>query len=382
LLYIAFPQDLRDLYKDSQWLVYSKMVSETTFAPEDVLVLSEWVVSERMDLVQTMYRARQQGARVIYIGPKSSETDDFKRQMCLMGIYDFLFFGDEIVLGDIDVLLEQPRTPYDVKEFLDIGTETLVDMPPVVVVFEEKIQASDAMLEQQSEKEDTSRFRLGNPFRKKASDDSGHTSAQIEVKSQNIKRFVWPNPEAVRVRIIGDSGSGRSFLSWNLATLCGRRELPTAVVEDDVLTLTEWSGITRGIHVYAVPPKKGYRTIIDTRNTEKIDPLDDFYIVLTWPDKIRMEKNLLLLEERYIPAERVIWVINRYVPGLPLPVQLSSEHIVIPNDLRQVSATRMKTPLVDLDVNFAALIEPITNRISDMFISNARGGKKQNVVNA
>lgn len=375
MLYIAFPRDLRDLYKDSEWLVYSKMVAETQFTPDDILVLSEWTVSERMELVQTMYRVRQQGARVIYIGPKQSETDDFRRQMCLMGIFDFIFFGDEIVLGEIDELIESPRSPVQVKEYLDVDSQSadsLVELPPVVVVFEEQNE-SDPIAESD---DITAKGKFNFGFLRRRDTQERSDIKNQPRKEASVKKFVWPNPEAVQVRILGDAGSGRSFVAWNLAALCGQRELPSAVVEDDVLTLTEWAGVGNGIHVYSDPPKKGYRVIIDTREPLRNEGTDDFYIVVTWPDKIRIERILLKLQEKLIPANKVMWVINGYSPELPLPVDIGSEYVVIPHEPRQVSATRMKRPLVTSDTSFADLLQPITDQISELFILNAKGVRR------
>ncbi|MCL6441889.1 MAG: adenylyl-sulfate kinase [Alicyclobacillus sp.] len=134
MLYLAFPTDLRERYKDSEWLVYAKQIHETQFTPEDTVVLSGWVVHDRAEQLQIMYRIRQQGARVIYVGPKEEETDEFKRQLCLIGIYDFVFFGDEVVLGAIDQLIEYPRTPADVREYMAHTTNVPNDAPTVVDV--------------------------------------------------------------------------------------------------------------------------------------------------------------------------------------------------------------------------------------------------------
>lgn len=137
MLYIALPYDLRERYHNSEWLVYDKQVAEMEFTPEDVLVLSEWVVSDRVEMMQTIYRIRQQGARIIYVGSKSNETEDLRKQLCLYNVYDFVFFGDEIVLGEIDRLIEQPRTPADVREYIPEGANVSQETPVAVDVLED-----------------------------------------------------------------------------------------------------------------------------------------------------------------------------------------------------------------------------------------------------
>jgi len=136
MLYLAFPADLRERYAESTWLVYDKQVLETSFAPGDILLLSTWVVPHRAEQLQIMHRARQEGARVIFVGSKEDETDEWKRQLCALGVYDFVFFGDEVVLGVLDDLIEHPRTPLDVRAYVDETVWHLAREDPVVVEVE------------------------------------------------------------------------------------------------------------------------------------------------------------------------------------------------------------------------------------------------------
>ena len=379
MLYLAFPTDLRDRYQKSEWLVYGKMVSETLFTPQDILVLSEWTVPDRMELVQTIYRVREQGARVIFVGPSQSETDDFKRQLCLMGVFDFAFFGDEILLGTIDELIEHPRTPMDVKAYMDQGSDALTELPPVVDVYEEETDSEPAL------EEETNASRgfggIGQLFRRRSNTKEDASSESITDHGQDadmrpvVKKFVWPNPKAVHVRILGEPGSGKTFVAWNLAAICNRRELPAAVIEESSLPLIDWTDIKTGVHVYQEKPKKGYRVLLDTRPWEDGIPSEaDLVVAVCWPDKTRIERMALALHQQMISPDQVCWVINRHDSSLSLPVKLDGDYVVLPHEPRQFAAMRMKKPLVELDDAFSNLFGPIAVRISEMFIQNAKGG--------
>lgn len=201
MLYIAFPHDLRDRYADSVWLVYSKQVTETTFDLEDTLVLSEWVVQERAELMQIAVKAKQQGARVIYVGPSSSETKEFKRQLCLINVYDFAFFSDEIVLGVLDEIIENPRSPADVREYIDKVQREENEMPPVVEIIEEEAE------EEQKE----SRINIGRLKRIWTKQQTSSQLAIHTVKPQMvIVMQLWPR-------------SGTSFVAMNLSYLMAKR---------------------------------------------------------------------------------------------------------------------------------------------------------------
>lgn len=377
MLYLAFPTDLRDRYQKSEWLVYGKMVSETLFTPQDILVLSEWTIPDRMELVQTLYRVREQGARVIFIGPSQSDTEDFKRQLCLMGVFDFAFFGDEILLGTIDKLIEQPRTPMDVKAYMAQGNDALAELPPVVDVFEEDTTSEP---EPTDTTDEPKRFGgLGQLFRQRSHEkerplalttNDGHDGSQA-----TVRRFVWPNPKAVRVRLLGEPGCGKTFVAWNLASICNRRELPTAVIEDSLLPLTDWTDIKTGVHVYQEEPKKGYRVLLDTRPSTKHIPSDtDLVVAVCWADKTRIERLALELHQQMMSPDEVCWVINGHDAGLSLPVNLDGGYVVLPHEPRQVAAMRMKRPLAELDDTFSSLFIPIADRISERFIQNSKGG--------
>jgi hypothetical protein len=205
VLYLAFPQDLRERYKDSVWLVYDKQVKETQFTPEDTLVLSSWVVPKRTEQLQIVHRARQQGARVVFIGAEEEGTEEFKRQLCLMGVYDWAFFGDEVVLGEIDKLIEHSRTPADVRQYVSEQDAVAPRQPPVVVEIIEP-----------PEDKDTSglrgRFRRASRWGKRAS-----TSTQVQIVQPRLLAVVglWPR-------------SGATTVSYLLAKLFAER-LPNAV---------------------------------------------------------------------------------------------------------------------------------------------------------
>lgn len=380
MLYLAFPTDLRDRYKKSEWLVYGKMVSETLFTAEDILVLSEWTIPDRMELVQTMYRVRQLGARVIFIGPSLSDTEDFKRQLCLMGVYDFAFFADEIVLGTIDHLIEHPRSPIDVKAYIDHGGDGLTQMPPVVDVYEEETVPDLLKQEVSSERKN---IGGGGPLFRRSKDKGTSSQSNEEPNSSNgavRRKFTWPNPRAVHIRIVGEPGCGKTFVAWNLAALCNQQELPTAVIEESLLPLVDWTDIKSGVHVYQDTPPKGYRVLLDTRpQMEQGRAQPDLVIAVTWPDKIRMERIGLKLHQEMIPMHQVCWVINGHDAGLPLPTLIDEGYIVLPHEPRQYAAMHMKRPLVELVASYSSLLSPIAARISDLFIQNSKGGKIEDV---
>lgn len=373
MLYLAFQVDLRDRYNNAEWLVYGKQALGTEYTADDILLLSEWAVNGRLEAIQVVYHARQRGARVIYVGSKQSDTDEIKRQLCMMGVYDFVFFGDEIRLGRIDELIENPRTPSDVREYLYQDEERdQLESPPVVDVFE---GSGEEMLELPEEADGKAVTRLGQLFRKRrqGAQDIQPVMVTTGTGKEAVRKFVWPNPEPVRIRVIGDSGVGKSFLACQIATLCNRRELPAAVVESDVSTLSEWVDLKDGVHVYTSVPKKGYRVIVDTRSLEK-EPADgvNLFIAATWPDKSRIERCLLRLHELMLPSDKVVWIINHYSAGLVLPDEIKGRAICVPHEPRQFNAARMKVVLAELDPDFAQLFNGVVGRISETFIGSSR----------
>ncbi len=135
MLYFTLPHDVRERYENSEWLVYQKQIEETTFTPEDIVVFWTWLVPDAGERMTLLHRIRRQGARVIYVGPKAEDTDEFKRRLCFLQIYDFLFIDHEIVLAALDRLIEQPRTASDVREYLsEEERQGLGDAPSVVDV--------------------------------------------------------------------------------------------------------------------------------------------------------------------------------------------------------------------------------------------------------
>ena len=137
MLYFTLPTDLRDRYENSEWLSFAEQVEQTSFTPEDVVVFSAWLTKTSSERVQLVLHIRRQGARVIYVGPKSEETDDLKRQLCLMGVYDFVFFADDIVLGEVERFIDHPRTPADVREYLGDDAVGGLSVPDVVDIEED-----------------------------------------------------------------------------------------------------------------------------------------------------------------------------------------------------------------------------------------------------
>ncbi|MDP9729387.1 hypothetical protein FY534_13970 (plasmid) [Alicyclobacillus sp. TC] len=126
MLYLAFPVDLRDRFSGSEWLIYPKQVQETRFTPEDTVVLSEWIAKDRAELLQILHTVQKTGARIVYVGSKTEETEEWKRQLCLYRVYDFLFFGEEMVLKELEDLLEHPRSPQEVARYLPESKATSV----------------------------------------------------------------------------------------------------------------------------------------------------------------------------------------------------------------------------------------------------------------
>ena len=86
MLYLALPTDLRDRYKGSEWLAYATKIGDTQFHAGDTLVVSEWMFRERHALLQALGHVRQSGARVVFVGSVVHESDDFKRDLWLMGV--------------------------------------------------------------------------------------------------------------------------------------------------------------------------------------------------------------------------------------------------------------------------------------------------------
>jgi len=271
MLYLALPIDLRDRYKSSAWLVYAKQIQQTKFTEEDVIVLSEWTVTNRAEMVDLILNIRQQRARVIYIGSVENENIEWKRQLVLMGVFDWVFFDNDVVLGKIDALIEAPRNAREVSDYLSTSEAKVMDMPLVVDYIEEDGQSATDYLP--SEDEDDMEASSGTLFdrikgfrgvlsRKQRQDDGMNhrptvTQVLMSAEDEGVpKRFVWPNPEPVRIQILGDGGVGKSFVAWNLAASCDAKELPCTVVEEAGLPLQQWAGLD-GVQIYDKEPKKG-----------------------------------------------------------------------------------------------------------------------------
>jgi len=383
LLYLALPVDLRDRYPTCQWLVYGKMVEETEFVPGDILVIAEWVIPDRTDLLRVMYRARQEGARVIYVGPTESETEDFERQLCLMGLFDYLFFTDEIILGRIDYLIEHPRNPSDVPLFQEVTDRVLGEMPPVVDVFDDEGERSLPEDAPGDERDGTPWLRQvwqRMESRKRPKEEgTEHQSTPIPPQT---RRIVWPNLEPVHVRISGVHGVGKTLLAWQLACLCQARELPAAIIEDDIHPLVTWVDGAFRSHVYHTWPKKGYRVLLDTRKTKDMSDAD-LVIAVCFPERSSYEQVCLELESSMIPQSQVIWVVNQCSAGVAFPIKEAALSLPVPYEPRHFSGIRMHKPLVELDVGFATLfsqvVDEIANQFSQRIDSIEKGGEPEHV---
>lgn len=367
MLFLAVPWDLRDRYNESSWLVYAKMVSEQTFTPEDVVVLSEWTVNVRSSLIQEAYRIRQSGARMIVLSPKSHESDEFKRQLCLLGIYDFLFVGDELVLGELDRLIDHPTSPSEVARFLG-NEETTTGVPTVVDVYE---VSTEEMIDASSEPSSDS---WTSNLLKRIKRQPIPALPQMTIKATS-QRMVWPQPKPVRVGIVGEGGTGKTFVAYNLAALCTQNELPTAVVDTELTPITEWMSVDSPIHVYEQAPNKGYRVVIECVTLSQLSPEFDVCVVVTFAERARMARVENWLQANRLRLGTLIWVINHHNPTLPLPMDVRDHCVIIRHDDRQFGAIRMREPLVSVNTDLTASLHEIVDRIAELFVSKAKGGK-------
>ncbi len=368
LLYLALPTDLRDRYKGSEWLAYARKIGDTPFHEGDTLVVSEWMFHERHALLQTLGHVRQSGARVVFIGSAAHESDGFKRDLCLMGVYDFLFVGDELVLQDLDALLTHPRSADDINVYLRQEEAGVIEHPRVVDIFEEETAPFTWAPIPQHEP-----GRLDAWLPPSADDGSQPRLGEGRDTLHPVRRVVWPSPAPVRVRLLGERGCGKSFVALQLMTLCHAHELPAAVVEDAPQTLNRWCDARLAEHVYASDPPPGYRVILDARQGSGI-PLSgiDLIFVVTWPDAIQMREAQQTLTEQPGMSERVLLVVNHHTQGVLGSMNPELETVTILHEPRQFHAMRMKTPLVDLDPGFAQQFLPLVTRISACFVDPGR----------
>ncbi|KUO95821.1 hypothetical protein [Ferroacidibacillus organovorans] len=372
MLYLAFPTDLRDRFKDSVWLAYAGRIQDTRFEPADTLVTCEWMFPERDALLQTLGRVRQSGARVVFVGAAAHESDTFKRELCLQGIYDFLFVGEELVLQELDALLGHARSAQDVAVYLHREEENVIEPPKLVDVFEGADEPFTwEPLEQDGQAPSGDRF--DTLFQPNSIGSSATGEKKQGAVKRLVRRFVWPDPAPVRVRILGERGCGKSFIALQLASLCHANELPAAVVEEEPATLQQWCDASFSSHIYASEPPKGYRVIFDTRADGDM-PLSniDLILVVTWPDDAWMGDKLLPLQTKPGVHDRVICVVNHDTVGLLVDKDHTVQTVAIPHEPRQFHAMRMQTPLVHLDPHFAKAFLPIVRRISTAFVDPAR----------
>ena len=374
MLYLAFSIDLRDRFKGAVWLAYAGKVQETEFHADDTLVIGEWMFPHRDMLLQTLARVRQSGARVVFIGQSARASDDFKRELCLLGIYDFLFVGDELVLQDLDELLEHPRSTSDVTVYLSRDEGPDVEAPKLVDVFEGDDEPF--VWEPLQDKEDTTSPKFDVLFQPGAAGKPVRSDGR---NSSSVRRFVWPDPTPLCVRILGESGCGKSFVALQLASLCHGRDLQAAVVEEHVEPLHGWCEEPLASHIYDADPPKGYRVILDTR-ADGNTPLSeiDLILLVTWPDTNQLKETL----QRLDMLDRVMCIVNHASTGL-VPKHADSM-VYIPHEPRQFHAMRMRTPLVDLDPRFAEAFQPVVERISTRFMdpnrTTGKGGEPHALV--
>lgn len=369
LLYLAFPIDLRDRFKGSVWLAYAGKIEDTRFESVDTLVACEWMFPERDALLQTLGWVRQSGARVVFVGAAAHESDTFKRELCLQGIYDFLFVGKELVLQELDELLKQSRSAQDGAVYLHREQEQVLEPPKIVDVFESGDEPFTwEPLEENGQEED----RFDALFRPDSTSTLMTGGKVQRTAKQLVRRFVWPDPAPVRVRILGDRGCGKSFVALQIASLCHGHELPAAVVEEEPATVQMWCDASLSSHIYASEPPRGYRVILDTRTDGETLLSDiDLILVVTWPDGV-IGKTLLPLQNQPDVHDRVICVVNHDTTGLSLSHDPALQTVTIPHEPRQFHAMKMQTPLVNLDPHFAKAFLPIVERVSVTFVDPVR----------
>lgn len=370
MLYIACPIDLRDRNKGSVWLAYAGKIQETVFHASDTLVVCEWMFPRRDALLQTLGRVRQSGARVVFVGQSARESDDFKRELCILGIYDFLFVADELILSDLDALLEHGRSQEEVAMYLHREEGPITEPPKLVDVFDGKDEPFQwTPLEEDGAPINLRRF--DNLLR--SNPDTGSFIERGNWRQTSAHRFVWPDPAPLQVRILGERGCGKSFVALQLASLCHEKELPAAVVDEDPATLNDWCEEPLSSHIFATDPPKGYRVILDTRSGGDT-PLSsiDLILVVTWPDAVRIKGALQALENQTDLHERVQCIVNHCSEGLNSTRSMSVPLLCIPHEPRQFHAMRMRTPLVHLDPHFARAFLPIVEQISMRFIDPNR----------
>lgn len=356
MLYLALPVDLRDRYPKSVWLAYARRIDEATWQPGDTLVTSEWIIPDRHRLLQTLSRVRQQGVRVVFVGPKVHETDAFKRDLCLMDVYDFLFVEEELVLQELDDLLAHPRMREDVAAFL---TEETVAMLTPLRVVDVLSGEGDPFLWAPVREERQPRFdTLVQPRASTSSRD-----AKTPEAARPVRTFVWPTPTPVRVHIEGDRGCGKSFLALQLLSLCHAQELPAALVEDEPTSVQAWCEPRLADHVTNEEPPLGYRVMIDTRSDVGAC---DLILVVTWPGTTALSPPVCRSETP------VVWVVNHHTPGVLWSTPADIDCLFLAHEPRQFHAMRMQTPLVELDPTFARLFDPLMERIAALFVDPDR----------
>lgn len=375
MLYLALGSDLRERYRESVWLAYVQQIEETEFRASDTLVVCEWMFTRRDALMQTLSRVRNQGARVVFIGAAVHETEDFKRELCLLGIYDFLFVGSELILQDLDHLLEHARSVEDVEMYLRGEEAGPMEPPKLVDVFTTKDEPFLwSTLEDGSAKTGLSRF------------DALLDSPETQGPEQPVRpahKFVWPDPAPVRVRILGERGCGKSFVALQIAALCQQHELSTAIIEDDLTTLSRWCDTSWLPHLYSTEPPQGYRLILDTRSDASTQLSDvDLLLWVMWPDWTRMAETVRAWPSEPEVQSRLICLVNHHTPGVLRQNLVDVETMYIPHEPRQFHAIRMKTPLVRLDVRFAKWMMPVVDRISACFVDPNRRGAEGGTLDA
>lgn len=356
MLYLALPVDLRDRYKGSEWLAYARRIEEISWQVGDTLVVCEWMIQNRHSLLQTLGRVSQSRARVVFIGSRVHESDAFKRDLCLVGVYDFLFVGDELVLQELDDLLAHPRSQNDVAAYLQEDTDDVPTPAQVVDVFTgEGDPFSWAPLPEEAEPHFDTLVQepaVGSP-----------RSQRTQGDVRPVRKFVWPTPSPVRVHIQGVHGCGKSFLALQLLSLCHAHELPAALVEEDATSLQAWCEPRLADHVMTEEPPPGYRVVLDTRPDVGSS---DLILVVTWPGASTLPSAPSASEPP------VVWVVNHHTPGVLWSPPADIDCILIPHEPRQFHAMRMKTPLVELDPTFAMHFRPLIECISARFVDPDR----------
>ncbi|MHB1681232.1 MAG: hypothetical protein ACYCYO_00190 [Bacilli bacterium] len=380
MLYLTFDMDLRERWPDSAWLQYPQMAQETVYQQGDVVVLVEWFVGSRLEVVDLLQRIRKVNARVVYVGNEGNESEEWKRQLVMLGVYDFVFVGAELDLYVIDTMLDRPRTIRDVKAYVPDWQEKAAE-PTLVEILEEhdttptSALAATAERAQVEGREEAKRSK-GLRFWREDREESDGSS---EVSTGPTRKVIWGQPDPVRVAVVGDGGAGKSFIALQVAALCQARHWRTAIWEEELHPLVLWAA-PEHMHVFDKKPSRGYRVWLETVSgdgranawSERARQAD-VILVVTFADGYRMGRWRAAVMGEDIDETRVLWVVNHHAPEAPLPVERWNNMVAIPHDTRHVAAARLRQPLVLTDPRFGAYFAPILDELETAVGAKGKG---------